>query len=318
MTSATIHTLIDEVLDAPMVQFVSIIWENPDFLRDLLVNKIFVKDVSVTTWEEEKGKGSCSRRIVGKHPIPGFSWLPWLPLHTNTDKRETIKFDREGKELTIKEFSKIDGIPWHDIDVNLIWKVRDMGQQVHVVTTIQIVFHTGFIQAFAEMAALAEIEKFFVIWKVDARQALAAHGHGNSSSAAMMEGPLASILLEVASTSSVSNNTTPSCPRAVSHVATYSDDDDEGMDTWRSVVVDGESEVGMPISSHTTMRTDSCEATAATSQCLDSQGGNKRSDSPASFVNSAFTGTSTNQPICSSARNPFSSHPPPLFPFIFL
>ena len=306
--SATIHTLVDDVLDVPMFLFISILWKQPDFPKDLLANKIFVKDLIITPWAEVNGKNS--RRITGKHPIPGFSWLPWLPVHTNTDKHETMEFVKERKELTIKEFSKIDGIPWHDIDVNLCWKVRDMGQQVHVVVTVQIVFHTGFIQAFAEMAALGEIEKFFAIWKVDARQAIA-DGHrgscGSSSSSSssssnsasiMMEGPLASILSEVANSSSVSmENINPSCLQAVSH-------DDEGMGTWRSVVVDGESAVGVPMSSHATLlcRADSCEGTAGTNPC-------DRSDSPISFVSSAFTGRSTNL-LCSFTRSLPLSPPP--------
>ena len=294
MTSATIHTLLDDVLDVPLSLFIRFIWKQPDFTREILTTKLLVKDLVVTPWEEVNGKNS--RRITGKHPVPGFSWLPWLPLHTNTDKQEIMEFVKEQRELTIKEFSKIRDIPWHDIDVNLVWKITDMGQQVHVVVTVQIVFHTGFIQVFAEMAALGEIQKFFAIWKVDARQAIT-DGYSSSNATTTMEGPLASILSEVANSSScVRNDINPNSLQTDSHITTYNDDD-EGMGTWRSVVVDGESEVGVLCSLHATMvnRTDSCEGTIATnSRCLDSESDRGRSDSPFSFVSSSFTGTQKN------------------------
>ena len=194
----TTHTLLDDEFDCTIHRFVKLFWEEPTFPSRLLTEKIWVKDLVVTPWElmsigtETTLLGSSSssassivspyprytRRVTSRHPIPGFSWLPWLPGYTNTDKREILEYNADMNELTIVEFSKVEGIPWHDIDVNLKWTVSDVSEsrshsRIHVLVQVQIVFHAGFLQIFAEAQAINQLLAYFGIWQVDAKKEIA-------------------------------------------------------------------------------------------------------------------------------------------------
>lgn len=198
----TTHTLCDETFDCTMHRFVKIFWEESTFPSELLTEKILVKDLVFTPWELMMSSGDekiiagtpppstsssssstslyprYTRRVTSQHPIPGFSWLPWLPLYTQTDKREVLKYNMTNNELTVVERSKVHGIPWHDIDVNLQWTVRDISKflsrrQIHVLVQVQIVFHAGFIQTFAEAQAVHQLNIYFGIWQADAKAAIA-------------------------------------------------------------------------------------------------------------------------------------------------
>ena len=103
-----------------------------------------------------------------------FTWLPWLPLYIHSKKKEVLSYASQLRELTIIEFSKVEGLPFHDIDCNLTWKVNSIGDgRVHVVVTAQVVFHTpSFIQSFAESTAVTEMTSFLTNWHNDVKRSL--------------------------------------------------------------------------------------------------------------------------------------------------
>ena len=180
---ATTHTLLDVIIDISLPNFVTSLWENNQFVTAFLVNVQQVKDLEITPWELEStvnDESQYHRTITAFHKIPGFAWLPWLPLYIHSKKKEVMSYSSEGRELIISEFSKVEGIPWHDIDCNLTWKVHSMGVdamfpqgRVHVVVTAQVIFHTpSFIQSFAESTAVTEMISFLTNWHTDVIRSL--------------------------------------------------------------------------------------------------------------------------------------------------
>ena len=205
-TKFPVRTLVNERLAISLEGFIARFWSTSEFLNALLLTKILAKDFRASTWasEEDAAGVRCTRRLGWKHPIPGFAWLTWLPAHTNTEKTETMSYDAATKSLSVQEFSKVDGIPWHDIDVNLSWTVRDEGTgSIHVLVQVQVVFHSGFIQSFAEQQAVGELQTFFAVWMADAHAAISSGVVGDGADTgplaaifAAMRGPPAEVVVE--------------------------------------------------------------------------------------------------------------------------
>lgn len=114
MTQPTEYTLCDVEINVSLLTFIAYFWEVTSFFRPFLNNIQRVKeDPTITPWElvneamGEENSGHYSRTIVAQHKIPGFSWLPWLPMFINSVKREVISYSTESRELTISEFRYI-------------------------------------------------------------------------------------------------------------------------------------------------------------------------------------------------------------------
>jgi hypothetical protein len=207
MTEPPIYTLCDVEINVSLLTFAAYFWEVTSFFRPFLNDIQLVKeDPTIAPWAlvneaaGEVNSGHYFRSIVAQHKIPGFSWLPWLPMYINSVKREVIDYSTESRELTIQETSKVEGIPWHDIDVNLTWKVYPIGEQtngqgsVRVVVTVVVIFQTpSFIQAFAEAQAVTEMLRYFVNWNNEAKRAAEENHMAAAQLAPAGEGPLARI-----------------------------------------------------------------------------------------------------------------------------
>ena len=179
---ATIHSLLDVIIDMSLPNFVANLWEDKESVTAFLCNVQQVKDLEITPWElESSNESNYHRTITAFHKIPGFAWLPWLPLYIHSKKKEVISYSSQQRELTISEFSKVEGLPWHDIDCNLTWKVHSVGGgdalfpqgRVHVVVTAQVIFRTpSFIQSFAESTAVTEMISYLTNWHNDIKRSL--------------------------------------------------------------------------------------------------------------------------------------------------
>jgi len=226
--SAVSHLLLDCEVDVSLLTFVEYFWSLPqNFQHGFLESVQQCKEVDLKPWKHAPSSSSSSgngsgngtnatpryeRCLSFKCPIPGFAWLPWLPVHIHSEKTETMEYTEHNDDglLTIAEFSKVQGIPWHDIDVNLTWKCREIAPpsrgtdedeeechgRVHVYVTVQIVFLTpSVIQAFAESQAVAEILRFFANWSREVTSVLESDTFTHST--APSDGPLAAVAVAV-------------------------------------------------------------------------------------------------------------------------
>ena len=178
-SSVITHTLLDVIIDISLSNFVKYIWEDKQFVTAFLLNVQQAKDLEITPWESQSND-EYHRTLTAYMKIPGFAWFPWLPLYIHSKKKEVMSYSSERRELIISEFSKVEGLPWHDIDCNLIWKVHGMDSdtqfpqgRVHVVVTAQVIFLTpSFIQSFAESTAVTEMISFLSNWHNEVKRSL--------------------------------------------------------------------------------------------------------------------------------------------------
>ena len=185
MSIAPTTVLVDkETFDVSLIDFVDEFWDS-DYYETILEEKMFEKDVTISSWETISCKDSRNpkyqRNTMSKHPLPVLAFA--LPMHTNTTKHQTVEYKHENNSFVVIETSSITGVPFLDMDVVLKWTVVEhTAGRCQLYVTVEFVYKSlTLVQGLAEAISLRELNNLFEIWISCAKSLIQERKEQNSS-----------------------------------------------------------------------------------------------------------------------------------------
>lgn len=165
-----------EEFDLSLENFIELLWDN-SFYEDLLVDKLFEKDVIISAWKNEDEENLCTpiykRTTSSQHPLPVLSIIAWLnlPLYITSSKIQSAKFDSKFGIFIVTETSSIQGIPLLEIDVELEWRIFEkIDRKCEVNVGVQFIYKSfTMIKGLIESITIDELNNFLRIWIESAR-----------------------------------------------------------------------------------------------------------------------------------------------------